>query len=215
MSTSQLTPELISLVHHVELNKAGWMDETIRQLILTKLSTIDDSVDLDGLVTLLSEATTREIGRDRIGRQAELLLRSFDLTSPISGKFKVSEVNRKRYKEAIQAAESLDERVKTVFGEAFENIPFEYDRVELWANFTTGYLNPLLSQLGATTFKLFTGDGGSVELPRFDVFLFPYPPSLHEQLQEAVEAFLRSGDDDVRAFILGSLNAFYFIEAAS
>lgn len=215
MPTTQLTPELISLVHHVELNKTGWMDETIRQLILTKLATVDDAVNLDGVVALLSDETSREIGRDRIGKQIDKLLKSYDITSPSEGSFKVSEVNRKRYRDAIKTAEGLDDRVKAVFETVFKDLPVEIDRNDLWKNFTSGYLNPLLAQLGATTFKLFTGDGSSVELPRFDVFLMPYAPSLHEQLHNSVENFLRSGDEDVRAFILGSLNAFYFIEAAS
>lgn len=37
MADTGIRPELVSLIHHVELNKAGWWDGAIRQFILAAI----------------------------------------------------------------------------------------------------------------------------------------------------------------------------------
>ena len=49
----QLPPEIVSLVHHVELNKAGWWDKAIERLILGLLLWLDRPLTLEELQAAL------------------------------------------------------------------------------------------------------------------------------------------------------------------
>lgn len=51
MSSAALPPELVSLIHHVELNKVGWLDNAIRRFILATVWLNPPSLPLAELST--------------------------------------------------------------------------------------------------------------------------------------------------------------------
>ena len=91
MAKLALPEELISLVHYVELNKAGWWDKAVQRLILATVWSSDKSLKTHGLVHELRETLGIKIPLKRVKKQVESLCASGTLMRLSSGQLKIPE----------------------------------------------------------------------------------------------------------------------------
>jgi len=210
-----LPPELTSLVHHIELNKAGWWDKAVHQFLIAVIwiSNTPQSVTeiLGGLHTYF------KIDIDNVKARAELnrLCSKGVLVCVPSERFKLAEAYQKKYEEAIKETESLELEVERLFAEILHVHCPTLDPKETWESFNRRFLGPYVKDVGAATYRLLCEGNLNIHPARFERFLKAYPADIHKAFRRAVEAFLDPHHRQVRSYILRLLNTYFFLEASS
>jgi len=216
MTAIPLPPELVSLIHYTELNKSGWWNKSIQQLILSAIWLTGRHLTDNDLAKTLAESFHIEIPSQRVKAQCEQLVKSGSLVRLPSCELKISETSKKRLEEELRQAEELTAKVKDKFNEVFRKFCPVLDASEQWAVFHARFLLPLVREIGARTYQLISG--GQLDLDataRLPEFLSAYSVHHHQGLRNAIIKFLDPGDDNVRAYVLRHLNAYFCLEASS
>ncbi|HVG33110.1 MAG TPA: hypothetical protein VM911_08520 [Pyrinomonadaceae bacterium] len=215
MKKTALPPELSALVHHVELNKSGWWGKAIQRIILTASYRINKELTAAEMVSVLSSDFSIHLDLQRTEKQIRALEKTGDLIS-LSGKFKISENTRKNLKLELESGEALQNSVKSKFDACLAKHCPELAGKGAWDEFDRNFLIPFVQELGANTYRLVLGnnlyqEGGN----KLDQFARNYDKELHPLIRKAVEEFLDPKDEEVRAYVLRTLNASFFVEASS
>src|SRR6266478_2522520 len=216
MAPSPLPPELVSLIHYTELNKSGWWNKSIQQLILSAIWLTGKNLTDSSLTRTLADSFHINIDSQRVKAQCEQLVRSGSLVRLPSGELKISEASKKSLEEELRQAEELTAKTKAKFDEVFQKSCPMLDASEQWTIFHTRFLLPLVREIGARTYQLISGSQLDLEATaRLPEFLSAYPVHHHQGLRNAIINFLDPSDDNVRGFVLRQLNAYFCLEASS
>ena len=117
--SKDLTPEVVALVHHVELNKAGWWDAAVQRLLLTAFHHHNDKLTLSILEIreTLNARYSIDLELSTIREQLEVLVASGEVVQPEPARFKASEKALQACELEILAATSLEVSVIARFNE--------------------------------------------------------------------------------------------------
>lgn len=121
MPSRTLPPEVVSLVHHVELNKAGWWDKGIQHLVQAVVWLSGEPLTPDGIVNQLGERFHVRGDPGRIKRQVEELGKRGVLVALPDGQLRLSEHALKKLEEESEGAEDIERKAKAKFLEIFSN----------------------------------------------------------------------------------------------
>src|SRR6266581_4280536 len=121
MPANSLPPELVSLIHHTELNKSGWWNKSIQQLILSAIWLTGKHLTETNLTKTLAESFHLEIPPQRVKSECEQLIRLGTLVRLPSGELKISEAANKKLEEELRQAEALTARARAKFEDVFQN----------------------------------------------------------------------------------------------
>ena len=92
MPTSRILPrDLISLIHHVELNKAGWWDQAVGRLITGAFWLSDKNLTQNELAEILRREFLVNLDQSQIQNQTQKLCHSEKLVSLPTKQYKLSE----------------------------------------------------------------------------------------------------------------------------
>lgn len=214
-SIQVLPPELISLVHHIELNKAGWWDKAIEQLLVTTIWVAGKSLSASDVSADLKKSFQVDLDDNKIRDHLNRLCSKGVLVCMPTNEFKISEVFLTKYEDGMREAEELEKSVKDLFVMLIKEHCPTLDTKVAWESFNEKFLSPFIRETGANTYKLLSEGNINLSPARFERFLTNYPPELHLAFSNAVEDFLNPKNLHVRSYILRSLNAYFFIEAGS
>lgn len=215
MAAAPLPTELVSLVHHIELNKAGWWEKAIQRLILASVWLSGNKLELDGILKALRENFQANLDRNRAQTQLSALCSTGELICLPSGDFKISEATLKRFENDLKDAEDVEKKTTAVFIALLkENCP-GLDGAEVWNRFQEDFLLPLIRGIGANTYQLISGGAIKLDTTKFGDFVREYHAEHHPGLRDTVTAFMNPKDPFVRSYILRTLNTYFFMESAS
>ncbi len=212
----KLSPELVSLVHHIELNKAGWWDLAVQRLVLTAFWFNRESVALNPGEVKRTLATDFSIPLDQSAIQKHLqsLLSGGQLVCLPDGRFKLSEQTVRDCERDLTEALDLEVTVKRHFQVLLlEHCP-ALDAERVWTAFSEKFLLPLVSELGANTYRLITGSGVEVEMPQLKAFTDCFGSSESVGLHNFARAFLDPANAPVRRYVLRTMNAYFVVRAS-
>src|ERR1017187_807209 len=210
-----LTPDLIALVHHIELNKAGWWDLAIQRLVLTAFYLRKDSqtLSIPEIHAALKDRYTVEIDEQTIRGQLELLVGCGDTLELQPGRFKLLEAAMQRCEVDIQVATELEVEVRVRFDRILAQHCPLIDSDLAWSCFADNFLIPLVRQLGASTYELLAGLRGFDQLPHIDAFIDSFEPEQSINLNKFLREFLDPANAPLRRFVLRTMNAFFVVRA--
>jgi hypothetical protein len=216
MPSRALPPEVVSLVHHVELNKVGWWDRGIQRLVQAVVWLAGEPLTRDGIVDELRSKFHVKGDPGRIKRQAEELAKNGVLLPLPDGRLKLSEHALKKLQEESEGAEDVERNAKAKFVEIFSMCCPALGPDEEWRAFNDRLLLPLVQEIGAHTYQLISGAPiGLDSTVRFPAFLAGYPPEHRQSVRNAIVAFLDPKDPHARSYLLRHLNAYFFVEAGN
>jgi hypothetical protein len=211
-----LPRELISLIHHVELSKAGWWDRAVERMSMAVLWLLGGEATLlqvvhafKGQIGVDVEATAVE------GHFKSLVSKGFLVPVP-RDRFKISEQALKELQRDLETSEANAHAARASFeARMAEHCP-GLDATEAWAKLNDYFLVPLIQDVGARTYRLLSRDSPDIErTPQFSTFLEAFDPGCKDQLRRAVVTFLDPRDLAVRTYILSVLNGYFFLEAGN
>jgi len=215
MEDVTLPPHVVSLIHHVELNKAGWWEKAIQRLIVGAIWLAGDNPTPEEIRAVLQQNFRVRFDLAKIEAQLDILCAGEELIRLSAGRYKISEGALKQLESEVEQAEATERRAKAAFtAKLAEHCP-SLDGDETWPTFAERFLLRLVRDLGARVYRLITGGTPTPYLPELDAFLWLYRPELHPGLRATATSFLDPGDPDVRAYVLRALNAHFFVEAGN
>ena len=216
MPSTKLPPGLVSLVHHIELNKAGWWDRGTQRLILAAVWISQSHPTPAEVRHRLLQDFRLDIGEESFKRHVSGLCGSDSLVVLPGGQLKITESARKRFEETISEAEELEARAKARFIVHLREFCQELDCEKTWRLFGENFLWPMVREVGARTYQLITGTEKEWDTTTgFQSFLALFPAELRSKLASAVISFLDPKDPVTRSYVLRHLNTYFFLEAGN
>ncbi len=221
MFPKRLPKELVSLIHHIELNKAGWWDRAIQQLIVFVIWLNDNrpmtvSEVLDTIQTELDVTIDTSKAQEAIKQ----LVKEKKVININSDRFKIAEKEFMQIGKLATEVEELEQTVKAKFINALRQFcPSLEDPLQAWNHFNDSFLVPFVSEMGAYVFQLVAEGAYSLNIAQlgrhhFDEFISKYHDDLKRGLQEALIQFLSPKDTSVRSYILRIMNACFYVKAS-
>lgn len=210
-----LSPQVISLIHHVELQKAGWWDRALEHLVLAVLWLHGKPLAAPQIADGLAKSLGVRVHSENVEARLEGL-KKIGAVVQQGDAFAVSETERQELEEGVKETEALEERVKARFTQTLTECCPDFEPLPVWESFYQDLLNPFVLDMGARTYEIISATVTQVDsLPHFQAFLERHGGDQREQLRKALVAFLDPKDPDVREFILRLLNSYFFVEAGN
>lgn len=214
MRPAPLPPELLSLVHHVELNKAGWWDTAIQQVIVAAMWLDEKNLTVEGIVSAVDDIFDTSIAAERVSPQIEHLVEAGVLVTLPDGSLKISESSLHDFQHGLDLIFHNETQAKELFLSHVERCCPGIVAEECWQRFNSDCLIPLVQQFGARTYELFSGESHDLEWePGAQRFFDHYPGELSPSLRTLITDFLDPKSLVARSYVLRYLNAYFFVEA--
>ena len=216
MSTnnSLLPREAVALVHHIELNKAGWWDKAIHRLVLACVWLADEPPNIGAIQLALKDTFKLSLGTPKLmSALASLESRQMLLQLP-SDSYRIPQEQRVIFEQEIAASEMAEREAKESFCRLVAEIGEGLESGKVWATFEQEFLGPLIEQVGANAYRLVAGEKMTMDKALVADFLEPFPPSVHSKLRTLVTTFLDPKKPEVCAHISRMLHARFCVEAS-
>jgi hypothetical protein len=215
MAPRKLTREVAALVHHVELNRAGWWQKTLERLIESVLWMLGDLTTVE-VREALSSMFSVDVDLETVTTEIGALRQSERVVELPSGAYRLAEACGKELEGTVADAEGVVRAAKERFREIIAEHCEDLDPEETWAAFDQGFLVPFIEEMGARTYELVSGQSLAIEeRVTFRDFVERYPERLRPGLQCAAVTFLDSREAAARAYILRQLNGRFMLQAAN
>jgi hypothetical protein len=214
MNSRGLTYEVVSLLQHIELSRAGFRDRTIRTLILGTLWLENKAMDQDDLAATLKKELG-DIDTESVKRSIDSLVSSRDVLRMPNGTYKITEEAFRKIDQQVKKAEELEIKVKNEFIAILNDLKITIDTENIWQSFKEQALIPAVRDMGVRIYNLITRSSDGLTQHSVENFFKSFEEENRFLIQKAVNQFLRSGDSNVRSYVLGLLNAFLAAEATA
>lgn len=214
MEIRNLPKELVSLIHYVELNRVGWWDEALQQIIMAVMWLSDDN-NAEELMKTLNNEMSFNIELNKVKDAINCLHERGSLIKFNEQTYKLSEKTKKTLADNLCKSGELESSAKQSFEKCLEKqgIPPK----DHWEDFCGRYLQPLIKNLGARVYSLFINEP-SLEIDHMDSFtkfLKKNCSDYCDELRNAILDFLDPRNEVAKNYVLSLLNAHFVIESSS
>ena len=215
MTVKPLPPQLRSLVHHVELNKSGWWDRALAQLILYVLYQNGQFLATEEIRAHVADILSTSIDSERLTTALQDLKSTARIIESKAGAFKITEEQRATLIRELEDAEQVTNQARAKFIERVTRACPTIDAQQCWDDFHQQCLLPLVLDMGARTYE-FVSEGILPKETTFEdtVFFKNHDHKDREALRTVVFEYLTPHDEVVREFMLRTLNSAFFLEAS-
>lgn len=212
-----LPPELVSLVHHVELNRVGWWERAVQRLILSALWFKNCCMTISQIKTELNQNSWGiKLSSEQLEEHIFKLCESEMLIEQSANQFKISIKTHKHFERDINRVQLVEKAARRYFIELLDVQEPSLASNKMWEDFLDKFLLPLIKKCGARVYELLTGAGQFSESEaQINDYLANYKKVHRNKLKAVCEQFLSSTDDKVKEYVLRHLNAYFFVEASS
>ncbi|MDD3323258.1 MAG: hypothetical protein PHS59_17630 [Paludibacter sp.] len=208
---------ITTLVHHIKLNESGWWEKAVQNIIISSIGSEGNfpQTKKDILSKLIIEL---EQGIDivRLEKQFEKLIIQNQVISRTENLWNLSDVVFEKFKEADKEQKDLEEEAKKRFIEITILHCKDINPLELWNDFKSKMLFPLVKDIGAKTYEFISGKKSInlIELESFQNFAKCYNGEKGE-IENVVMQFMSFNDKATKSFLLKLLNEYFFLEATN
>jgi hypothetical protein len=115
MAPRVLPAEVISLVNHLELNRAGWWDDALERLVLAAIWHIGGAPDQRQIRRFLRDTLDLELNRGRVEERLQALVDRDELLEISRGHFKIPEQKLNELMRLRAASDSVDALAQQAF----------------------------------------------------------------------------------------------------
>lgn len=208
-----LPKEVVALVHHVELNGAGWWEKAIQRLIMGAIWLADAPPSFEQVKTLLRDEFRLTLTDPQL-TSALAKLEGSDVLRMPNGTYGIVEQKRKSLEAEIENTERVHQAAKNYFCSIVETLGIPLEGAAVWQAFESHFLNPLIKEIGANTYSLIKGELLTSDSHIVGKFLGRYSSEHHPKLKELVTTFLDPKREEVRGHIMRLLHARFCVDAS-
>ena len=214
MTNLLLPTEVTALVHHVELNRAGWWDKAVHRLVLAAVWLSDHTPSTDEIWTILEREFRLNLSKTKLSSALGSLESQGMLIKLPDASYRIPEQQRSIFEKEIADAERVASNAQAFFVTLVTKICADLDAPGVWRTFESEFLTPLINEVGANAYRLIAGEQMVVNKDLADRFLSRFLPEFHPKLNELVKVFLDPKKEEVRAYISRMLHARFCVEAS-
>ena len=212
----QLDNSLLALIEHVELNRSGWWDVALGNVLLAAVWVHGEPIWREQVRELVNSAFSFQIPPDRITIGIDRLLAEGKMVIHGNDRLALADGVAERMKARLEAARDNESAVRTAFVEQIGECCAPHTPEQAWNLFTKEYLLPLINVLGARTLQFMGGeDAGDEDVGLLtDEFVRLFEASHRQEIRSAVGGFLDPGDANVRRYVTEHLDASFLVKAS-
>ena len=214
--TQQMPKTLLQLIEHTELNKSGWWDSALNNVLLATIWMNGKPIPKEQVRDLVVSAFNLDIPEDRVAAGIERLIGSKQLIETENGQIAPTGSVADQMEQRLRDAQSNEDKVRESFFEKVGDCCAPYSPEESWNLFIERYFLPLIDMLGARTLQ-FLGENGTGDEHvgiLTDRFVGLFDGSHQTSLRSAIGAFLDPNDLDVRRYVSEHLDASFLVKAS-
>lgn len=213
MSSQSLSPELLSLIHHVELNRGGWWKKSVSQLISGYLWNFGQPIARAELLTNLNENFGTSFDTEMFNQHIEQLLTTKTLQQLPDGKLKLSEQAATQLHESHEVASKQFAAAKENFLADLHNCGHTSDPEAVWNAFYDALARGIKA-IGANTYHLLVNGNLERDVDWLGDFVNTFEKSQRSDVRRVLANFFNPSNRDARASVLRMLSAYFFVEAS-
>ena len=212
----QVPDSLYDLIEHVELNRSGWWDVALSNVLLAAIWLHGEPVRHEDVKALVGSSFKLSIQSDRIAGCIEWLLGEGKLLVQGGDHVTLSSDIADQMQERLKAAKLNQEAVSATFVERVASHCAPHSPEHAWTLFNQRYLLPLINVLGARTLQFMgSNQGGASHVAALtDEFVGLFEDSRRLELRAAIAAFLDPDDENVRRYVTEHLDASFLVRAS-
>ena len=211
MTARQLSPEIVSLIHHVELNESGWWKKAVGQVIKGVLWKAE--APQNG--TQLKAGLKRELGVVLDGatlqKQLDVLISQNSVIRMPGDIFKLTEVTRQDLTAAHERVAAEQEACRNSFVSSCSEYCPGLSPTDVW-DFFSKSLATAIQVAGANLYHLLADGNLARESDWLSNFLSRFPNQI-EGLRKVLSSFFSPSNQVCRNQVLRLLTAHFFAEA--
>jgi hypothetical protein len=213
MTARHLSPEVVSLIHHVELNQSGWWKKAVGQVIKGVLWSAHAPLSFDALKKHLHRDIGARLADEVLRGQLEVLVSQDAVTKLPSQDYKLTEQMRKSLSAANQTAVAEQDACRAAFLQDCSEYCPELPAQEVWDKFTHALLESV-RVAGANLFHLLADGNLQKEVDWLSSFLDTYPSKSAPGLRLMLARFFAPNNQACRSQVLRLMTAHFFAEAS-
>ncbi|MCG8431234.1 MAG: hypothetical protein MJA29_08680 [Candidatus Omnitrophica bacterium] len=213
-NVSVLPSEVAALVHHVELNRAGWWDKAVQRLVLAAVWLSQDSLNKDGIQKILKDVFKLSLTTEKLTLALSVLETEDLLIVLRDGSYRIPDKQRKVFEQDIAAAEKIEMKARGFFFGLVTGLNLGLNEKTAWSVFESNFLIPLIQEVGANAYRLISGDEIIVDKNLVTRFLGCFKAEVHSKLKTLIARFLDPKRDEARVYISRMLHARFCVEAS-
>lgn len=213
MLKKMLSPEIVSLIHHVELNQTGWWRKAVGQVVRGVLWKAQRPMTLAELSSALRRELGMQLTDDVLTKQLEALTSHGSVTRLPGPNFKLSEQATTELTAAHQQAVKEQESCKAMFLQACADQCPHLDTTKVWERFSHS-LAKAIQIAGANLFHLLADGNLERDVDWFSDFLSGFAPEDRIGLRSVLSTFFAPENKVCRGQVLRLLSAHFFAEAS-
>lgn len=211
-----LSPEIVALVHHIELHDSDWWNEAVSRIALACLLNARNPLESSAVHAAMQSSYGVNSSLDDVTealKQIELAGRAIRSSGQ---KYTPSHESLAEAQASSARAAELESKVSRLFGDRMCATCPDIVPPPSWQDFRDNCLLPLLAQEGAQAAALSLGCDNGNGSPGEAVadWVTKYDPDGAEGLAPCILAFLSEADIDVREYVLERLDAQFVVAAA-
>lgn len=212
MSKRMLPPEIVSLIHHVELNQSGWWRRSACQIVKGLLLRAGNPLQPDALAELFKSDLGLHVHREQFDRNIDALLSAREVVKLPDGCLKLSEEASERLASDIQKAESEQRECRDLFCRDVSESCAGLDPEKVWDAFSQE-LAATIRILGANSFHMLVDGRLEKEVDWLEKLLGQFPDH-RDGLNVAIRQFFDPNRRACRSQVLRLMSAYFFAEAS-
>lgn len=213
MTTRHLSPEIVSLIHHVELNESGWWKKAIGQVITGVLWKTRTPQKLDELKQALKREVGIVIADDVLLKQLTVLQSQQTVIFTAGPSYKLTEQARQRLSEAHDTALAEQEQCRATFINSCGKNCAGLDAQKVWEHFQKVLIRAI-HITGANLYHLLEDGNLEREGDWLTGFLTHFNAAEHNGLRNVLAAFFSPRNSSCRKQVLRLMTAHFFAEAS-
>jgi hypothetical protein len=211
-----LPSELVSLVHHVHLNRSGWWHDAMERLVLATVWLAESPIRVESIPDAIRNQF--QVGVDlRFVQNIVGGLRSRGKLMVLpNGNLKLTEERRQAFERERRRGAFIEERARRRFVELVESSGTGLDGVALWSPFTDRWLYPTVCNEGARLYEFVNGSPVADWTSMYDLarFMEGVPPEHRPAMLDVVVRFLSPQHAEARTYLLRLMDAYFVVEAS-
>lgn len=213
MTLRHLSPEIVSLIHHVELNESGWWKKAVGQVVRGVMWKSNTSSTLNDLNTALKAELGNPFTDEVLQRQLDTLVAQGHVTRIPGPSYKLTEKCREELTAAHRKAMDEQEQCHKGFLESCTIYCPELEREKVWDEYAKALLGAV-QVAGANLFHLLSDGNLKRDSDWQKKFCSKFSHQSYEGLQNVIGAFFAPDNQACRRQVLRLLSAHFFAESS-